>query len=258
MRRKRRLPLLGAAFLLLAAFVAFFFIRLGSHRPPSVELPVLEQGGGGEETAASPEQGTLRRVEVTPQTVQLVIERLARPANYRRTVAVERYWSGISGVSTALVSAADGWTRVDLTNGNGETRHSIVSPAECWIWYDETDSVYHGAAALSADEEQSIPTYENILRLDAASIAAADYRALDELNCIYVETVPDGAGYTDRYYISVESGLLVSMERAKDGAAAYRMSALTVERDAVDAAAFTLPDGTVLHDPQQYEESEGG
>lgn len=253
--------MMGAALALLLVLAAFFFLRLIRHRPPTVELPAPAQEGYGEGVAAQPEQSALRRIEVTPQTVRLVIERLARPENYRRTVAVERFWSGGSGVTTASVSVADGWTRVDQSNMSGETRHSITSPEECWIWYGETHRVYHGAATLTADEEQSIPTYEKILGLDTADIAAADYRVLDGLNCIYVETVPDDAGYTDRYYISVDSGLLVEMERARGGTAAYLMSALAVERDAVDANAFTLPDGTVLHDPKPYaettEESEG-
>ena len=250
--------MMGVAFVLLLALAAFFFLRLTRHRPPAVTLPDSEETEQGGEVAVQSEQETLRRVEVTPRTVQLVIERLTRPENYRRDVVIERFWNGESGQTTADVSVADGWTRVDRTNMNGETRHSITSAESCWIWYGDSRSVYRGAAALSADEEQSIPTYEDILRLDAADIAAADYRALDGVNCIYVETAPDGAGYTERYYIAVDSGLLVTMEREQNGETAYRMTALTVERDAVDAEVFTLPDGTLLHDPQPNDdESEG-
>lgn len=248
--------MMGVAFALLLALVVFYFLRLSLHHPPAVELPRLEQEAHDGEVVSKPEQETLHRVEVTPLTVQLVIERLARPANYRRTVVIERFWSGASGVATASVSVADGWTRVDQTNGTGETRHSVTSPEGSWIWYGETRSVYHGAPSITADEEQSIPTYEDILRLDAAEITAADYRALDGVNCIYVETATDEAGYTDRYYISVDSGLLVTMERAREGAAAYVMSALGVERDVVGAEAFTLPDGTVLYDPATNTDTE--
>ena len=250
--------MMGIAFTLLLVLAAFFFLRLTRHQPPAVELPVLDQETRDEEIVSPSEQDALRRVEVTPQTVQLVIERLARPANYRRAVTIERFWGGTSGVTTASVSVADGWTRVDQSNMNGETRHSVTSADACWIWYGDARSVYHGAASLTADEEQSIPTYENILRLDASRIAAADYRALDSLSCIYVETAPDDAGYVDRYYIAVDSGLLVSMERLRDGETAYKMTAPLVERDVVDAAAFTLPDGAVLYDPQPNTESEGG
>lgn len=254
-KRKKRVPVIGAAFALLLVLAAFFFLRLSLHRPPTVELPTQEREAHSGEVIAKAEQDTLRRVEVTPQTVQLVIERLARPENYRRTIVIERYWSGASGMVTVSVSVADGWTRVDQTDANGEVRHSITSPEESWIWYGGARSVYHGAASVSADEEQSIPTYENILWLDAAEIAVADYRALNGVNCIYVETVADAADYVDRYYIAVDSGLLVTMERVRDGTAAYVMSSLSVERDAVGAEAFTLPDGTALYDPALYAEN---
>ncbi len=256
MRRKRRVSALGVAFALLVGLVVFFFLRLSLHRPPPVALPTPEQTEQSGEVAPKTEQEALRRVEVTPLTVQLVIERLARPENYSRTILFERFWRGTSGVGTASVSADGGWTRVDQTNRNGETRHSITSAEESWIWYGESDSVYRGAASVSADEEQSIPTYEDILRLDTAEISAADYRSLDGVSCIYVETVPDGDGYVNRYFIAVGTGLLASMERLRDGETIYRMTALGAERDTVGAAAFTLPDGTVLHDPGTNENGE--
>ena len=80
-------------------------------------------------------------------------------------------------------------------------------------------------------------------------IAAADYRALEGVNCIYVETEPDDAGYVERYWVSVSSGLLAAAERECDGAVVYRMAALTVSYDGVDAEDFTLPNGTVLYEP---------
>ncbi len=259
------MPLMGAAFALLLALAAFFFLRLSGHRPPAVTLPAPEQEAHGGEVVTGAEQEALRRVEVTPETVRLVIERLARPENYRRVVSIERFWSGASGVTTAEVAVAGGWTRVDRTDMNGDTRHSITSPTESWVWYGDGADVYHGAAALTADEEQSIPTYETILRLDPADIAVADYRSYEGLNCIYVETATDAAGYVDCFFIGVDSGLLVSMERTRNGERVYLMAALTVERDCVGAEAFTLPDETPLFDPQpggergeeNNEESEG-
>ena len=104
-------------------------------------------------------------------------------------------------------------------------------------------------AALTQDAEQGILTYEDILALPPERIAAADYRALEGVNCIYVETEPDDAGYVERYWVSVSSGLLAAAERECDGAVVYRMAALTVSYDGVDAEDFTLPNGTVLYEP---------
>ena len=63
------------------------------------------------------------------------------------------------------------------------------------------------------------------------------------------ETEPDEAGYVERYWVSVSSGLLAAAERECDGAVVYRMAALTVSYDGVDAEDFTLPNGTVLYEP---------
>ena len=173
------------------------------------------------------------RVEVRPDTVQSAIEVLARPRVYTRTITVERYWSGGSGVSVITVAA----------------RHVITGDDAVYIWYGSSRKVYSGASALTQDAEQGILTYEDILALPPERIAAADYRALEGVNCIYVETEPDDAGYVERYWVSVSSGLLAAAERECDGAVVYRMAALTVSYDGVDAEDFTLPNGTVLYEP---------
>ena len=129
------------------------------------------------------------------------------------------------------------------------TRHVITGDDAVYIWYGSSRKVYSGASALTQDAEQGILTYEDILALPPERIAAADYRALEGVNCIYVETEPDEAGYVERYWVSVSSGLLAAAERECDGAVVYRMAALTVSYDGVDAEDFTLPNGTVLYEP---------
>ncbi len=252
--------MVGVAFVLLLSLVAFFLVRTVTHHPPSVNLPQETQGESGGEIATDTAGDSVRRVEVTPQTVQLVIERLARAENYSRTVTIERSWSDGSATASASVVVADGWTRVDMTDANGGRRHSVTGGDRSWVWYNDNRAVFTGAAAITADEEQSIPTYENILLLETSAISVADYRTLEGVNCIYVETVPDAMGYYERFWISVENGLLAANERLQGETPVYRMTGLSIERDSASAAAFTLPDGTVLFDPNndtKYSESEG-
>ena len=254
MKQKRhRISLVGVAFAALLVLVVAFLLRVSLHRPTEVILAETGGAESGGDVVSDVGQESIRRVEVTPETVQLVIERLARPENYSRTVVVERYWSGGSGQSSAQVAVSGGWTRLDAT-GNGETRHVITGGGRSWVWYGEDEAYYAGASALSADEEQSIPTYEDILLLDTSAIALADYRMLDTTNCIYVETYPDAGGYVERYWIAVENGLLAAAERAQGETAVYRMAGLSVESGTASAEAFTLPDGTMLHDPNTENE----
>lgn len=253
MKYRNNRSVVGVALVLFFALLVFFTVRLGTHRPPAVNLPQFDQSERGD---VSQHEGTeaVRRVEVTPETVQLVIERLARPANYSRALLIERFWSGGSGTAAVQTYTADGWTRTDLTISDMETRHSITNGADSWIWYGDEGRVFQGSAALSADEEQSIPTYENILRLEPKQIAVADYRAFETVNCIYVATEPDESGYSEHFWIAVENGLLVASERRQGDTLVWRMTGLAVERDTVDAAPFTLPNGTVLFAPGAADE----
>lgn len=242
--KKRGVSFFGVAFVTLVVLVLAFLLRLTIHRPPKVVLPETEgaQDSGG--VIRDEGRNAIRRVEVKPETVQRVIERLERPDNYSRTVTIERFWTGGGGTATASVFVAGGWTRVDLSEGSGgETRHVITGDGKSWVWYGDGGRVFSGTAAFTPDEEQSVPTYEDILRISTDDIAAADYRTLDTLNCIYVETAPDETGYTERYWVSVDNGLLVSAERAAGDTLVYRMTGMEVDLGGVDEQAFRLPDG---------------
>ena len=89
--------------------------------------------------------------------------------------------------------------------------------------------VYAAAAGgISADNEQTIPTYEDILDLPVEAIAAADYRTISGVNCIYVETEEDSEGYVLRYWVSVETGLLTVSEQLLDGEPERREEYLSI------------------------------
>ena len=77
-------------------------------------------------------------------------------------------------------------------------------------------------------------------------IIQADYRMVSDVRCIYVETAEDDWGYVQRYWVSVDTGLLVVAERLQKGETVYRMAALEADQTAPPAETFTLPDGTDL------------
>ena len=186
-------------------------------------------------------------MEVTPETVQTAIATLDRPAQYRRSITIEQFWDGGSGTYEVNVLAYGRWTRTDRTMPDGRARHTITNGETTYIWYDGDREAFSApAAGISADNEQTIPTYEDVLELPVEAIAQADYRVISEVNCIYVETGELAGGIVLRYWVSVETGLLVAAERMVDGETVYRMGALTVDLSVPTAADLTLPDGTVL------------
>lgn len=230
-------------FLAVTVLVIMVMLSGTLHRTPHITLPSSEQIPG--QAAAAGDALTV--VEVTPETVQAAIATLSRPQEYRRTVTVEQLWSGGSGTYETAVAVGGGWTRTDRTLAGGRVRHALTDGETTYIWYDSETEVYTApAGGISADNEQTIPTYEDILDLRLEAIAAADYRTISGVNCIYVETVEDPDGYVLRYWVSLDTGLLTVSERLLEGEPVYRMAALALDQDLPTEADFTLPDGTVV------------
>lgn len=244
MGKKVTKPVIIAVTALILLVIAF--MMRGSLRGPArVVLPEEIESSGEVHTGS--ENEAIDRIDIRPSTVQAAIATLSRPQEYSRTLRIERYYSGGSAVEEAEVFVRGEWMRTDLTRPNGETRHVITGGGKSRIWYGSSRRWYEGAALLSADEEQSIPTYEDVLLLDTTSIALADYRMLDSKDCIYVATAADSGGYVERYWVSLEDGLLVAAEKSCGDEVVYRMAGLGVNTEIVKDDAFTLPDGTVLN-----------
>lgn len=245
-RRKRNIVVTLIAVIIAVAILSSFGLGIFAPDTAKIVLPTP----GPSSSPGGEENGGLVRVEVTPQTVQSVIETLKRPESYGRTVTIQDIWGeNEQGTTQARVWVDSGWTRTDATWPGGTVRHSIVGDGQVWIWYDNSQDVLNSPSDnASADlEGQRIPSYETVLELDPDSIAAAEYQALDGLGCIYVETAEDDSGHVARYWVDDDSGLLVRAEQLKDGQVVYRMTASALERPAPSDSSFTLPDGTVLH-----------
>lgn len=245
---KRKLNWITLAVLATAVVLAALMLGGSLNRTTHITLPPSDpprdpaagDGGGN---------GGVTVVEIAPETVQAAIASLSRPENYGRSVTVEYLWPGGGGTHELYTIVRGPWTRVDRGLPDGTTRISITDGEQTYIWYgynSGAEVVSVPAGEFSADVEQSIPTYEDILDLPVEEIALADYRPLDTLTCIYVETAADMAGYFTRYWVSVENGLLVQAERVLGEDAVYRMTSLYVDETEYDASRFTLPDGTVL------------
>lgn len=249
MGEKSRVKFIVIIALILAAAIVYSFSVSHFQGTPEVGLAEPEASpntGLGEQNL--PEDTVL--VEVTPNTVQSVIRTLDRYSSYRRMVTAE-YLSGgeAIGVLTAVVEVDGGWTRCDVMEQGGRTEHTIVGNGVRWLWYDESRDYAELPAGKDApDLAQRLPTYENVLALDRDDITAAGYELRGDLPCVYVEVFQSELQYRERYWVSVESGLLVAAETIKDGETVYRMSSYQVESPLSDAKdSFTLPDGTVLY-----------
>lgn len=243
--RKRTILAIIIACAVLLAVLYSFSLNLFSPRQalvlanPTVTADVAQ-------SSSDPNAGGVP-VEVTPQTVQLLVADLERYESYSRTVAVLYRWGeSDSGTVTAQVWAEDGWTRTDALLPSGMTEHSIVGGGQMWLWYDGDDQIYTGPAGeMTADLMQRLPTYENVLALDAEDITAAGYEERMGQPCVYVEARKPELGYLYRYWVSVNNGLLMASETEKDGVVVYAMASYEVVSPLVGSdSLFVLPDGT--------------
>lgn len=244
---RQRLNRITALFLVIVVLVIALMLTGSLRRPAQVVLPEASDAPGG--TGADPGGNSLTVVEVRPDTVQAAIATLARPEEYRRTVSVEQFWTGGSGTVETTATVSGAWTRTDRTLADGRVRHAVTDGETTYLWYNEAPPVLTlPAGSVTADAEQMIPTYETVLALPVERIALADYRTIgDQGSCIYVETDADPSGYVLRYWVSVDSGLLVAAEKLLGGETVYRMWQIAADLEpSVTAEDFMLPDGTLL------------
>jgi hypothetical protein len=255
-KKKQRLIALVTAIVIAAAVLSGFFLPAFFGKTPRVELPDISSpiwtaAPGGQESPG----GSYVKVEVTPETVQNVIATLARPQSYYRELEVETIWGeGEDCRSTTGIEvwSDGGYTKTRAVSPGGLVQNCIVDGDSVYLWYNDDRTWYQtGADKASSDLAQRIPTYEDVLELDIGDILASDYEALGDMYCIYVEAEDKTLGYLKRYWVEVESGLLVLAETVKGGMVVYRMTSNTTEFPIPRDALFTLPDGTVLHQVSQ-------
>ena len=248
MEEKKRtlLAVVISAIILLAVLYSFglnLFVE-----PPGILVAPPETEGTSQPGTDVGDGGGIP-VGVTPETVQALIAHLSRYPSYSRTITIRYHWGEEeSGTVTVLVRTDGAWTRCDTVLSNGVEEHSIWGDGTLWLWYGQQKKwISLPAEKNGADLMQYIPTYEDVLEVAQEAIAAADYEEKGGLPCIRVDVQREDTHYRERYWISVDSGLLVCAETEKEGRVVYSMSSFEVSSPLEDADSFCLPDGTVLY-----------
>lgn len=240
------------AVVIVVAVFSSFGLNFFSPDTPKVSLPEITQNVGetpGPGNTAEPDRYT--RIEVTPATVQEVIRTMIplQPESYHRTITVETaLGDGTMGTTANQVWVDFGWTMVKSVWPNGVTENTIVGEGKVYRWFDG-DWTYKSwdGEDQDVDMAQRIPTYEDVLDLEKKLITATGYEDRNGLACVYVEVAENELGNRERYWVSVETGLLVAAETKKGDETVLSMSSGVVERPVGQGTSFTLPDGTALH-----------
>ena len=251
MDSKKRLAIaIAITCLIVAAIFASFGRSLFFVQIPSITLADVNEGGDASDSSGVQDGDQYWQVAVTPETVQSIVATLSRPDSYYRELTVETLWSGGSYASPVQYWENGGWAHTRQVLASGAVRHDLTGPETAYYWYEgSTAWGTFPADERSSDLAQHIPTYETVLELDPESITGAGYELRGSLPCVYVE-VQEESGALERYWVSTDSGLLISAERELNGALVYRMTAYSqIQAPCPATASFALPDGQVLHTP---------
>lgn len=234
--------------LIVAAMFTSFGRSLFTLNTPEVVLPSASVGAHDPADPTST-NGPYQRVEVTAHTVGSVVATLSRPDSYYRELTIDTYW-GTGTSSTQVQVWVDGaWSHVRQHLPSNVVRHDITGENKLYYWY-EGSRQYETAPAdeKSQDLAQHIPTYETVVELAPEHISNAGYEMHSDIPCIFVEVSHAAPALIDRYWVSIDSGLLIYAETEEDGRIVYRMTAHTsVQTPCPSDSEFTLPNGTVLH-----------
>ena len=246
--KNRQIIVVTIIILIALAMFASFGRSLFALNTPQVILP--SSSGGTDDPAGSQSgSGQYHPVAVTAQTAPSVVATLARPESYYRELTVETFWDGGSSSVQVQVWRDEGWAHSRQTLPSGVVRHDLTGDGVLYYWY-EGSSKYQTAPAdeFTSDLSQHIPTYETVVEMDPNWITGAGYETKGEMPCVYVQVQLPDSPLIQRYWVSVDSGLLVCAESEEEGTLVYRMTAYSPAQSPCPTdGEFALPDSTVLH-----------
>ncbi len=230
-----------ATLVLLAGILLFLASPFASRKTAEVHLPEIQDRLPEHTGAAVPRE--LTQVEVNPATVQAVLATLNRPDSYSRTLQVYQFWDGGGRTADIRVWVRNGAVRLNIVGAEREVNYLLEGDV-LTLWYGSDMSrryTYAGADARLGDSLQRIPTYEDILSLDPASIREAGCTSAEDGKWRIMVTAQDSEfGYLDIYYVSLDTGLLVGAEQWDGGTLIYRMTAGEADLSAPSDQLFLL------------------
>ena len=234
---KNRTYLLTAAAVLIVGIVV---VRLCLPVRATHDISVPSPAASGETL-----NGSIRRADVTKDTVQAVLRTLTRAESYSRVYKITTLWTGGQSESTVSVWKNGEKTRVSTTLGS-TTKNVLLSGEALSVWYSGSGSVFHAKLTDSAstselDEFSRLVTYEGVLDVSADSILDAGYVDHGGQSCIYAKYRSGTNNYVNQIYVAISSGLLVSAEIDDGETPVYKMESVSTDLTAPADSAFTAP-----------------
>lgn len=235
-----------AGVLTLGLLVSFYWPASSSSAP---EIVLPQTGSADIEVDMGHEQYNRRvadEVVVDKHSVQRVVASLQRPEEYTYTSQTTLYYGGQSSAISVRGAVRGGLIKAVQSVSGNLYKHTILTPTDAYIWSSDTLSYYSGSRGeFTADELALMPTYEDLLAVPEEEISAGGFETVGETSCIFAERRRPDDVTVDRYYISVESGLLILYQTYENDELVCEVLATPVI-EAVDDSWFMLPSGSVV------------
>ncbi len=240
--KNRPLLLYILIFFVLALVVWIVFVFFPSSSPDTVEVVLPTDSpddgdGSGKDEEVSP------IIEINSDTVQTMIATLSRANSYSRTLSIERWWNGNKSTETIDVWVRGDETKMAISSPvSAAAKYILVSGDEKWIWYSGSDDFFSGPAAeTDADRYQSLISYESVLELPTGDIYETGYTEINGETCISLRCRGGELDYDNVFYVSTESGLLVTAESYDGDELIYSMSSTLPDYADLEDAVFAPP-----------------
>ena len=137
-------------------------------------------------------------------------------------------------------------TRIDsLSVSDTVSERRIYSDKFVYIWVPGSRTCYKTARGdFHPDDDRMIMHYEDIINAKDEDIVTAQLTMYDGASCIYAEIKRAESGYTERYWVSVSTGLLI-YGQTLDGNGSVICSVASTQTDISTQSTdlFILPDG---------------
>lgn len=243
MDKKNRLTItISIITLVIVALLASFSRTIFLQNIPSVSLANPDDTQQGDSAF-----GHYWLVAATPDTVQAIVATIVRPDSYYREMTVEYLWSGGGSATSVQVWHHQSCTYARLDDQSGVIENRLSDGATLYSWYEGTTQLLQAPVDAAGDDlAQIIPTYESLLDADPSDILEAGYEMKDGTACVYAAVQQDEDSI-ERFWISVDQGLLMAAQREQGEQVVYRLSSTGgVTVPCPSDTSFDLPDGSTL------------
>lgn len=250
--KKHKINFYGIMAILILVFTLLFILFFSPGVSSTADLDAIptdipDDTLSSPESTVTPENPDYSKLNITPSNVQAVISAMARPGEYYQETVSTLYHSSGSRTYPRKKWVHGALQRVDvISETNTVLMHILYHNKDVYMWRAGSARYYKTSMGeFSPDNDQMIMTYEEIANLAPESITKAEYTVYNSIPCIYVESKSSENGYTSKYWIATDTGLLAFGQTLdRSGNVFYTVESKQIAVTQQDDSLFLLPNGS--------------